>query len=66
MANIYEDKIDPPQSRIEERLRRIEEAIGKGGDAETATEEDIDGIKDKIFPETATQEDIDGIKASIW
>lgn len=72
MANIYEDQIDPPQSRIEERLRRIEEKIDGGGDAETATQEDIDNIKDSIWPSgsdednTATQEDIDGIKNSIW
>lgn len=52
MSNIYEDRIEPPQSRIEERLRRIEDLIaqgGGGGDAETATDEDIQDIKDHTW-----------------
>ena len=44
---------DPPQSRIEQRLARIEKLIeeggGGGGDAETASEEDIDYIKDHTW-----------------
>ena len=53
MANPYENRIDPPQSRIEERLRRIEAKIdeggGGGGDAETASDEDIQDIKDHTW-----------------
>lgn len=61
---------DPPMSRIEQRLARIEKLIeegGGGGDAETASEEDIQDIKDTVWDddETATQEDIDSIKDSI-
>ena len=45
--------ISPPQSRIEERLRRIEKLIedggGGGGDAETATDADINYIKDHTW-----------------
>ena len=60
----YDDKgnyiTDPPQSRIEERLRRIEDLIksgGGGGDdpANTASEEDIEGIVDDIWPDTDPQ-----------
>ena len=53
MANIYEDKIDPPQSRIEERLRRIEKLIeeGGGGDSPTASDEDIEHIEDTVWPD---------------
>lgn len=54
MSNIYEDKIDPPQSRIEERLRRIEEKIDGGGpspDPGTATEEDIKEIENSVWPD---------------
>lgn len=53
MANIYEDQVDPPQSRIEERLRRIEKLIeeGGGGDSPTASDEDIEHIEDTVWPD---------------
>lgn len=59
MANIYEDQIDPPQSRIEERLRRIEKLIeegGGGGDAQTATEQDIQDIKDHTWGDDSSND----------
>lgn len=42
---------EPPMSRIEQRLARIEKLIeeGGGGDAETASEEDIQDIKDHTW-----------------
>lgn len=59
MANIYEDQIDPPQSRIEERLRRIEKLIeeGGGGDSPTASDEDIEDIKDHTWPDEPNSND---------
>lgn len=67
MANIYEDLIDPPQSRIEERLRRIEKMIEEGGGGgggddpkNTATEEDIQDIKDHVWNDDSSSTDNTG------
>lgn len=49
--------VDPPQSRIEARIAKLEELIEKGGGggdvppddpANTATAADVDNIKDSI------------------
>lgn len=45
--------VDPPQSRIEARLAKLEQLIeeggGGGGDAPTADESDIEEIKDSVW-----------------
>lgn len=59
MSSRYDENgdyiVDPPQSRIEQRLSKIEELIksggGGGGDDpdNTATASDIENIKDGIW-----------------